>query len=103
MKLEDLKVGQRARITYEGEVGGTCTNGAVISSGGSRYFPRGDMEGLEVELIEPEYIDGEIYRSARGGIYKFVDRNRSWVPIGSSTCYGFDSPARPLVRLVPES
>jgi hypothetical protein len=62
------------------------------------------------EHREPEYADGGIYADAYGEVWRFhaPDPDGGWTePVwnapGDANTYAFDTPRRPLVRLIPES
>jgi hypothetical protein len=104
--MANPKPGDRVRVTFEGR----CTDAEdgyldlKFADGGLSTFR---TTHASIEVIEPEYIPGEIYQAADGRKYlRLAGRNLAWRDVSftgwKSADVGHNFPERPLVRLVPE-
>lgn len=113
--LSTLRPGQEVRVTYRGVVqdDSFCKPDEIAVQGiepeGARSYHYHKRDLVTVELVEPDYEHMGAYRDAGGGIWMFdryyrgVSGGAAWFSPGSVEAYDFDTPARPLVKLVPEA
>ena len=52
-----------------------------------------------VEIIEPEYVDGGVYRDETGEFFLYTACGKTWAGFGSYGAHSFFYPARPLKRI----
>jgi len=106
--MTEFKKGDRVRLTFTGEyLEETPSVIAVTGADGNpRWFARATVE---VELIEPIYVPGEVYQAADGLMWlRLRGPNIVWRPLDTNRFLprqqdvGHDFPKRPLVKLVPE-
>lgn len=57
---------------------------------------------LAIAEREPEYQNGAVYSDAQQELWLYDRQRRGWWAFADSTPYEFESPRRPLVKLVPE-
>jgi hypothetical protein len=102
--LEDLRKGQKVRISFEAEFRLITPRSVLFDRG--HAWGNGSLlrEGLEIEVIEPEYVRNGIYQDAKGTVWRYESAipETPWVRMGSPSYYSRNSPAQPLTRLVPE-
>lgn len=106
----NLTKGQRVRVTFEGYLDCQDHDGELHFKDephddlGNYYAAAYEnMPGFKVEVIEPDLIDGEIYRDADGDVFMYCGARDQFREIGYSDWWSSDYPARPLIRLVPEN
>lgn len=100
-------VGTRVRVSYEGvvkkvarEPGGASHCLTIEREDGSTGIVRiGPGTHDKVEAIEPEYVDGGVYRDADGDIFKYSKEEHGWLDFGEVGPHSYGYPARPLVRI----
>lgn len=113
MDVRRLRKGQQVRLIYTGTVGDVYDlhdyPWARIDDAtpGSTYgLAVTELSPYQIELIEPDYKDGEVYRDNHGSIYVYhanTLKGRCWTGTGTTNLYEFGEPERPMVHLVPES
>ena len=75
-----------------------CGPGGVITSL--------HLDDVEIEVIEPEYVEGEMYVDSLGRYFKCLTGQggaKFWTRPGSGVGHPLGFPARPLRHLVPEA
>lgn len=99
----DIQVGDRVRVTIEGNVSWVATSGYLGIDGWHRIHPHeGDVT---VEHIEPEYAELTVVRDAGGRDY--IKRpswftQEPWRGLAGGNCYPDSHLERPLtIRALP--
>lgn len=109
--MPEISVGDKVRVSYEGEVllARPWTVGDVHI--GTRYRVKrpdgitstfGVRErgsSYNVEVVEPVYEDDGIYRDKDGDIFRYDASDNTWLMFGCPGSFTFDYATRPLVRI----
>lgn len=103
------KKGDRVEVVLRGKVRHVHDSGA-FQVGASELSERTNLMYPDAEHVvsieklpdlEPEYIPGEVYEDAGGVLFLRLTEGQ-WMSFAGKN-YPHDYPARPLVRLVPET
>lgn len=103
---QEFRSGDKVRITLEGVVSWDSSLRCYQTVRSDNYKWQVPLSAVvEAELIEPAYTPGEVYQSPGGKKWlRLKGPGNCWRPLeGPAIDVGHDYPARPLVRLVPES
>ena len=109
MNIPEINVGDRIRITAEGDVTAKGAWSVTLRSNDNVSSTRTfQTSGLaSVEILEPKYVPGAVYVDKDGDVFRY-DRERSvhpWTQIDEDYALGAahrratDYPTRPLLRI----
>lgn len=110
MSSAEPKDGDKVRVSFEVTYRRYTPNGVhslTRVDGTPLYLRERDGENLTFEVLEPEYIPGEVYVAADGTKYlRLRGPSMTWRPLTvtfKSCDVGEQYPTRPLTKLVPEN
>lgn len=107
--MNNVQKGDEVVVTFRGTVAEVGTYGFDLRAGAPSSLvthmvvPHSDP-AFEVKVVEPEYEQDAVYRSAAGFDYQYrlANSERPWFSLRTLTYCARNIPVRPLRKLVPE-
>lgn len=105
--MPDFKIGDRIKVSFEGEVHSVDSAGNVFVKSQDDYTqrfyaPSASTGHITVEVIEPEYEHGAIYMDADGDVFRWTATdNFPWKSFAGDR-FPRDYPTKPIQKMVPE-
>jgi hypothetical protein len=104
--FDGYRKGDKVRVTIEGIIYDTSdglNRGAYIHDDNGKMSWIASDTAIVVELIEPNYERGAVYKDALGVAYRFLEgttpEDSKWQRFGRAGEVDFDRPKRPLEKI----